>query len=231
MTVKEVLDQLHALSDPRAVRNWERIGNDPKNYIGVALTKLKNLAKKIKKNHELSLELWKTGIHDARVLACLIADPLRVTEAQIDEWMKQIRNTELGDQIANYVVSGGPFAMKKMKQWTKSKDEWTKRTGYMLVAAMAGHPQILSDEDLEAILETIEEEIHRSPNYARDGMNWALIKIGYRSTALNKLAMAAAKRIGPVQVDYGDTSCKVPDAIAYLQRKKANTNRLVIGGV
>jgi 3-methyladenine DNA glycosylase AlkD len=219
MTVKEVLDQLHALSDPRAVKNWERIGNDPKNYIGVALTKLKNLAKKIKKNHELSLELWKTGIHDARVLACLIADPLKVTEAQIDEWMKQIENTELGDQIANYVVTGGPFAMKKMKQWTKSKDEWTKRTGYMLVAAMAGHPQILSEEDLEKILETIEKEIHRSPNYARDGMNWALIKIGYRSPELNKLAQAAAKRIGPVMVDYGDTSCKVPDALTYLQRK------------
>ncbi len=231
MTVKEVLDQLHALSDPRAVKNWEKLGNDPKIYIGVGLTKLKTFAKKIKKNQALSLELWKTGYHDARVLACLIADPLEVTEAQIDEWMKHIQNTELGDQIAAYVVGGGPFAMKKMKQWTKSKDEWTKRTGYMLVSGMAGNPQILSDEDLEKILQTIEKEIHRSPNYARDGMNWALIKIGYRSLELNKLAIEAAERIGPVQVDYGDTSCKLPDAITYLKRKKPSSNRLAIGGI
>ncbi len=230
MTVNEVLADLRALADERAVKVWVRLGNDPENYIGVALTKLKNCAKKLKKNQALSLQLWATGIHDARVLACLIADPLLVTEAQIDEWITHIRNTELGDQIAGYVVADGPFAIKKMKEWTKSKDEWTKRTGYMLVARMAGHPQTLTEEDLEKILATIEKEIHKSPNFAREGMNWALIKIGERSPELNKLALAAAKRIGTVQVDYGDTSCKVPDAVTYL-RKKPTTKRLAIGGI
>jgi len=101
----------------------------------------------------------------------------------------------------------------------KSPDESLREVGYgILGARLKDDPASVGDADAEKVLATIEKEIHRSPNWARRAMNGALISIGVFKPAFRKKAIEAARRIGKVEVDHGETSCKTPDAAAYMEK-------------
>ena len=106
-----------------------------------------------------------------------------------------------------------------MRAWMKSPDEFHREMGYgILGVRLKDDPDSISDADAEKVLATIEKEIHRSPNWARYAMNGALISIGVFKPALRKKAIEAAKRIGKVEVDHGETYCKTPDAVPYIEK-------------
>jgi hypothetical protein len=106
-----------------------------------------------------------------------------------------------------------------MRAWMKSPDEFTREMGYgILGARLKNDPDSISDADAEKALLTIEKEIHRSPNWARYAMNSALISIGIFKPALREKAIEAAKRIGKVEVDHGETYCKTPDAVPAIEK-------------
>ena len=99
-----------------------------------------------------------------------------------------------------------------------SPDEFAREMGYEILGVrLKDDPDSVSDADAEKVLEMIETKIHRSPNWARYAMNGALIAIGVFKPALNKKAIAAARRIGKVEVDHGQTNCKTPDAVPYIE--------------
>lgn len=129
----------------------------------------------------------------------------------------------LADAIAK-VVAGCPAADAIAKKWTAARGEWPGYAGFSVIAALAADPK-RPDDHFAALIPEIEAGIHQRPNRTRHAMNMALIAIGLRSPALRKAATEAARRIGPVEVDHGDTGCKTPDAIAYIakswERKKA----------
>ena len=214
--VSEVLEHLKSLGDPRARERWEKMGMNASAYYGVGLTKLKAYAKRLGRNHELAAALWATGVHDARLLATMVEEPRQVTERQVDEWMAGVDFWDLSDKLCTNVVAKTPFARRKMKEWIKSRDEYVKRSGFMLLAELAKAGDGAAESELGDYLDLIEGSLHREPNWAREAMNWALICIGGRSRELNERALAAARRIGRVKVDYGDTSCQVPDAVTHL---------------
>jgi hypothetical protein len=105
-----------------------------------------------------------------------------------------------------------------MEQWTKAKAEWTSRAGFGLLAHLAMRDPGLSDDYFISYLQMIEQEIHTRANRTRDAMNSALIAIGIRNAALQSKAIAAATRIGSVEVDHGETGCETPDAVRYIRR-------------
>jgi hypothetical protein len=106
-----------------------------------------------------------------------------------------------------------------MRAWMKSPDEVTREMGYGIFGArLRNDPDSVTDADAEKVLTTIEKEIHRSPNLARYAMNAALIGIGISKPALRKKAIEAARRIGKVEVDHGETDCKTPDAAPYIEK-------------
>ena len=226
MTTQQILKDLKALGDPRAIAIWKRGGMPTDNFFGVNLTKLGAYAKKLKKNHELALELWNSGVHDARLLATMIEEPNKVTVEQIERWVKDADFWDLTDRICKNVVSKTPFALEKMRTWMKSNDEFVKRAGYMVLkelarqkdAGQAKADSALSDETLAEHLAVIERDIQTEKNWVKEAMNYALIAIGSRNKPLNRRALDAANRIGKVDVDYGDSSCKAPDAVAYLKK-------------
>jgi hypothetical protein len=112
-----------------------------------------------------------------------------------------------------------------MRAWMKSPDESAREMGYgILGVRLKNDPEAVTDADAEEILATIEKEIHRSPNWARYAMNGALISIGIFKPALRQKAIAAARRIGKVEVDHGETNCKTPDAVSYIE-KASNRKR------
>ena len=216
MALNNVLAKLKQLGTAwnRKVYGRHGVGE---NMYGVSFAKLNKLAKRIKTNHELAGKLWATGNHDARVLATRIADPHKMTSRELDAWARDLDNYCLTDCFSG-LVSNARHARTKMEKWGKSKGEWTGRAGWLLLAHLAKKDGELTDRYLEQHLGTIEHEIHSRPNRVRDAMNSALIAIGIRNPKLEKKALAAAKRIGKVEVDHGATSCKTPDAAAYIRK-------------
>jgi len=210
MTEKEVLKELKALGTEQNRKVYKRHGIGG-NLYGVSFANLEKLRKRIKVNHELAQKLWATGNHDAQVLATLIADPALMNARLLEAWAKDLTNYVLTDLFSRF-VSQTSLARQKMEKWTKSKKEWIGQAGWNLLAHLTMREKELSDEYFERYLEVIERDIHSSKNRVRHAMNSALIAIGLRNGKLEKKALAAAQKIGKVEVDHGETNCKTPDA-------------------
>jgi len=216
MTLSQVMAELKKLGTAQNVKVYKRHGCGD-DVFGVSFANLNTLKKKIKTDHDLAEALWGTGNVDARALAMMIADPGRVTSKQADAWVKDLSYYLLADMVAG-VVAKSPQAPRKMEKWMASKKEFVRECGYSMLASRLRDGADVGDAACKRYLEAIEAQIHTSPNRARHAMNNALIAIGVYRPSLTKIAMAAARRVGKVEVDHGETSCKTPDAVAYIEK-------------
>jgi 3-methyladenine DNA glycosylase AlkD len=187
----------------------------PEPMFGVSFADLKKLVKRIGVDHELAQALWDTGNYDARNLAVKIADPARMTAALLDRWAASAR--VCGSYVACLAVEGG-HTRSRADRWLAARDETKRCSGWSLVGAMALRDEETPDAWFGERLAQIEESVHASPNDERLVMLQALIAIGSRSAALRKSVTAAAKRIGEVEVDFGETSCKTPEVVPTLDK-------------
>jgi 3-methyladenine DNA glycosylase AlkD len=185
---------------------------------GVSFATLKAMTKRIGVDHELALALWNTGNFDARNLAVKIVDPARMAPADLDRWVRESSTSRLCGGYAAMLASETPHGAAKGAEWLGAKDERLRRAGWVLLGQLAQRDETTPDAYFEKRLAEIERAIHTAPNDEREGMNMAVIAIGLRSTGLRKAALAAAKRIGRVHVDHGDTACKTPDAAEYIEK-------------
>jgi len=217
MNASEVVAELEKLGTPQNRKVYSRHGvREP--LFGVSYANLGKLRKKIGTDSALARELWKSGNHDARVLATLIADPAALDDRTLDAWGKDLRNYVITDAFTA-MVARSPGAGRRMRVWAKSRDEWLCAAGWGLVSHLVRDGGLDEAESL-SLLGVIEGKIHGSKNRVRHAMNIAVISIGLMSPRLEKSALAAAARIGRVEVDHGDTGCKTPDAAAYIARTK-----------
>ncbi len=214
-----VLDQLKALGTEQARKTYRKHGVSGDQY-GVSYADLKNLKKKIKVNHDLAKQLWASGIHDARLLALLIADPQNADGVLLDSWAHDLENYPLSDAFSQYVAQTA-LAREKMEQWTRSDDEWIGTVGWNIVGELATHDKNLPDEYFDPYLMTIERDLHNQKNRVRSAMNSALIAIGGRNPQLEQKALAVARVIGKVIVNHGETNCKTPDAATSIEKIRA----------
>ena len=191
------------------------------NMYGVSLGELRTLARQIKIDQTLAVQLWATGNHDAQMLATMIADPDGFDAKMLDAWAKDLSNYLITDELAS-LTARTVYRRKKAEKWHKAVGEWIGRAGWQLIAQLALHDRTLTDDYFETYLVDIAARIHSRPNRVRDAMNNALIAIGVRNAALQSKALGVAAAIGPVEVDHGETSCKTPDATAYILRTSAH---------
>jgi 3-methyladenine DNA glycosylase AlkD len=224
MTYEQVMQELKRLGTAQNVKVYKRYGAGD-NLFGVSFANLGKLKKKIKTNHALAEKLWASGNTDAQTLATMVADPAQASEPLLDRWVRDTNYYCLIDVFIRYLASQTPFVQKKMEEWTKSHDEWVGRAGWDLLGLQAMQNGDLPDSYFEPFLARIERAIHRSKNRTREAMNGALIAIGMRSPSLQKQALAAARRIGRVEVDHGETGCKTPDAATDIQKTWARKKR------
>ena len=216
MTKEEVLKLLEKNKNERGIANWNRMmGGKIKSY-GIGLTKLKKLAKKIVKNHKLALELWALPIYDARVLSVLIEEPKEVTEEQVNRQVKDTEYWMMSYIYCSNLLPKVPFVKEKTVEWASKKDTIQRRCGYLLLYELAKDDSKLPDSFFLPYLSILEKNIQKEENFVKDAMNCALFGIGKRSKALNKRAIEAAKKIGKVEVDYGDNSCQAIDCLKHL---------------
>ncbi|XXU81329.1 DNA alkylation repair protein [Sorangium sp. So ce1099] len=217
MDFAEVMGELERLGTEQNRRVYRRHGaTDP--LFGVSFAHMNALTKRIKRDHELAEALWATGNSDARTLAAAIADPARFTRDRLEAWLDGLRSPLLVDLFVKHIAVNTPFARDAMERWTASADEWIGRAGWTLLGALAVDDPSLPDSLFEERLSVIEASIHRARNRTREAMNGALISIGLRNEPLRGKAITAARRIGRVDVDHGETSCKTPDAVDQIHK-------------
>ena len=216
MNLQEAMQQLQEMGTAQNRKVYARHGVR-ENMFGVSYANLNKLAKTARKDHSLALELWNTGNHDARVLATMVADPAQAGESLLDQWLADLDSYVITDAFSGFAGKTG-MAQVKGEEWIGSDEEWPGRAGWHLVSHLAMKDQELPDAYFAGHLATIEGEIHARKNRVRDAMNNALIAIGIRNGALEEQALAAAARIGKVEVDHGETGCKTPDAADYIRR-------------
>lgn len=172
-----------------------RFGINPQNTLGISIPALRALAKDIGKNHALALQLWRTGIHEARILAGFIDDPKLVTRAQMNAWVKDFDSWDVCDQVCCFLFDQTPSAYAQSLQWTRSNKEFVKRAGFSLMAGLAWHDKIASDAKFSPFLKSIEAQAGDQRNFVKKAVNWALRQIGKRNPALGKKAYALARRL------------------------------------
>lgn len=215
MTYEQAMKELESYGTAQAVKIYKRHGCGD-NVFGVSFANLRKMQKKIKIDHDLAVELWDSGNVDARSLAMLIADPDKLTMKQADAWLKDVNYYLLSDLISGVVIKSD-MALKAMTKWTKSKKEYICQCGFNLLSSLPKREDLLSDDDLRGYLETIESEIQKSPNRAKHAMNMAMCGMGIYRESIRDEVYETAKRIGKVDVDHGETSCKTPDAVSYIK--------------
>ena len=191
------------------------------NMYGVSFGDLRLLAKQIKTDRDLAVQLWATGNHDAQVLATLIADPAQFNAKLLDAWSRDLGNYVIADQFAG-LVARTPYWQKKAEKWHTARGEWVGRAGWNLIGQLALHESTLPASYFEPYLSEIKTGIHQQKNRVREAMNNALIAIGIRNAALQEKALSAAQTIGPVEIDHGETNCKTPNATEYILRTAAH---------
>jgi len=216
MAIEQVMQELEALGTEQNRNVYEKHGVSGAMY-GVSFGNLRPLAKKHSNNHELAIALWEPANHDARILATLIADPAKADNDLVDSWANDIDNYILADELARY-ISISNLARPKMELWIQSENEWLGRLGWKLAALLAMSGAGVQDTTFAKYLYIIEKEIHQQPNRKREAMNDALIAIGIRNENLRSLALDVAARVGAVDVDHGDTNCKTPKALPYINK-------------
>jgi len=216
MSLAQAMAALEKAGSEQTRKTYRRHGaRDP--MFGVSFATLKVLVKQIGVDHELALALWDTGNHDARTLAVKIADPAKVRPAELDRWARVQRSWMCGGYVA-MLAAESAHGPAKAREWLASKDDELRLAGWMLAGQLANADAGKDDKWYLELVARIEKTIHAAPNAERYAMNGALISMGGRSAALRKAATAAAKKIGVVEVDHGDTSCKTPDAGPYIEK-------------
>lgn len=225
MDLKEAMSALQSHARESCKKTYLRHGaKEP--LFGVLTGDLSALKKRIKIDHELAEALIATGNADARLLGFMVADPERLEVKQVEGWLAKAA-WAMDTYYLGQLLARSPIWLSCMQRWMTQSDEWVQSAGYSLLAQRLKEDADSVPDDLAAqTLVAIEKGIHRAKNRARDTMNAALIAIGTYKPGLRAAALAAAERIGPVEVDHGDTACKTPLASEYIRKAGAHADRM-----
>lgn len=192
--LEELLGRLNDLADPAWIKGMKHGGIQGGKLLGVSMPNIRLLARR-KKDHNLALALWETGIHEARLLAALIDQPAVVTSRQMDMWTAQFDSWDVCDQVCGNLYVKTPFAVTKALEWAATDAEFTKRAGFALMAYLAVHDKKSGDEVFERFLVVIENSATDNRNFVKKAVNWALRQIGKRNAALYQLAFLCSQRL------------------------------------
>ena len=163
---------------------------------GVSMPYLRSLAKTIGKDHQLAIDLWETGFHESRILSTIIDVPAKVTDEQMEHWVGQFDSWDVCDQCCSNLFSRTPFAIEKVKEWTGRKEEYVKRAGFVMMAALAVHDKKAENTLFLDFLGIIDSEAANDDRpFVRKAVNWALRQIGKRNEPLQVEAIKTAESV------------------------------------
>ena len=172
-----------------------RYGINTEKRLGVQIPELRQLAKETGKNHQIALELWQTGIAEARILAAMTDEPEKVTEQQMENWVKDINSWDIDDQITMNLFEKTPLSWKKITDWSQRPEEFVRRTAYSLLACLAWHNKTATDQQFTQLFPVIASGATDERKSIQKAISWALRTIGKRNPQLNLAAIQLAQEI------------------------------------
>jgi 3-methyladenine DNA glycosylase AlkD len=221
LTAQDILAELKPLGSDAYRRILLKHGaKDP--IYGVKIEHLKKIQKRIKTDYQLALDLFETGVYDAMYLAGLIADDQRMTKKDLRHWVETARSASICGYTVAWVAAGRTHAREIALEWIDSKIQDVATTGWNTLSGVVAtkDDSELNVKELKQLLTRVTTTLHDQPDHVRYAMNGFVIAVGSYVKPLTVDAIAAARKIGKVTVDMGDTACKVPDAAAYIDKVK-----------
>ncbi|MFO1002247.1 MAG: DNA alkylation repair protein [Planctomycetaceae bacterium] len=225
MTAAEIVEELRALGRDSIKKVLTKHGiAEP--LFGVKVEELKKIQKRLKKDYQLSLDLYATGIYDAMYLAGLIADDHKMSKKDLQNWVKKATCDALCNFTVAWVAAESLHGWDLATEWIDSKKDKVALAGWATLSSLVGIKDN-SDLDLvtlQSLVLRVQKEIHSAPNAVRSAMNSFMIAVGTYVSPLTELVLKTSKKIGTVVVDVGEISCKVPyapDSIEKAQKKGA----------
>ena len=195
MRAPEIVKHFEKKGQKRNLVGMAKFGINVGKAYGVPVPELRRLARHIGLNHSLAEDLWATRVHEARILAGYIDDPLRVSERQMERWVADFDSWDVCDQVCGNLFDKTDFAHRKAIEWSSRKEEYVKRAGFVLMACLAVHDKRAGAASFEKFFPLMVREAKDERNYVKKAVNWALRQIGKRSMALNRMAVDVANQI------------------------------------
>ncbi len=194
LTASQLVERLKAFGTPEHLEGMVQYGISANNTLGVSIPNIRSLARG-RRDHQLALDLWATGIHEARILAAFVDNPARVTPKQMDAWAEGFDSWDVCDQVCISLFDKTPHAVGKAVEWSGRQEEFVKRAGFALMAALAWHDKKAPDDRFTQFFPLIIRESSDNRNFVKKAVNWALRQIGKRNANLRKAAMQVASEI------------------------------------
>lgn len=188
-----IMDDLRAMENPANREGMSRFGINTSRAFGIPMPVIRRMAKHIGRDHHLAARLWESGVHEARILACLIDAPQEVSGEQMDAWAKEFDSWDLCDQCCSNLFDKTTLSWEKAVEWSGREEEFVRRAGFVLMAALAVHAKKAPDERFLPFFPLIIRESVDKRNFVKKAVNWALRQIGKRSTLLNARAIETAR--------------------------------------
>lgn len=223
VSFEEIFQELKACGTDQNIKVYKRHGaQEP--LFGVSFANFNKLKKKVvsdrgKKgmNQEIAEKLWHTGNADARILAAMIAEPDKIEASMLDQWVEEADFYPIADGLAT-LAHKTPFALDKLSRWCNASREYVKRTGFTMLCSFTKEKEPRSNDFYLPFIQKAEQELQSASNRAKEGMNNSLIAMGAVNEKLRDRVLEAAGKIGPVEIDHGETNCKTFIIEEYLQK-------------
>ena len=225
----KVMGRLKALSDPRMAEARARwAGVRAHTILGLSIPSVRKIAKETGRSHVLAQELWLSGVHEARLVACMIDDPELVSEEQLERWVGDFDSWDVCDHCCSNLFDKTAFAYQKAVEWSGREEEYVRRAGYTMMATLAVHDKRAGDDVFLRFLPIIERGSTDERNFVKKAVNWALRQIGKRNKSLNIAAIETAEAI--LRVDSRVARWVASDALRELRspmvQSRLNSRRM-----
>lgn len=191
----QALALLQQQARPDQLAGMARFGIVGAGRLGVAIPALRQMARSLGRDHALALDLWNTGIPDARILASMVAQPALFTTQCMDAWAQGFASWDVCDQVCGNAFAASPLAWDRVQAWAQNPDEFVRRAAFALLATLAVHDKTATDATFIDALAWVEAAASDERNFVKKAVNWALRNIGKRNAALHGGALASAQRI------------------------------------
>jgi len=190
-----VLAEIRAKARPDQLAGRARFGITGAGRLGLAVPDMRRIAQKTGRNHALALKLWRTGNPDARIVAALVAEPERLSDREMEEWVGDFASWDVCDQVCRNLFDKCPRAWQKIREWAEREETFVRRAAFALIACLAWHDREAPDRHFTELLPLIRRGALDERTSVKKAVSWALRRIGKRSARLNRAALAEAQRM------------------------------------
>lgn len=193
--IAEILAWLERRGSKKARDGMARYAIVTEHVFGVSVNEIRTLARRLGRRHDLADALWDTGWYEARMLVAFVAEPGRVTRAQMDRWCRGFDNWAICDTLCFHLFDRSPHAWTCVDRWASRREEFVRRAAFALLAGLALHDRTTPDAPFLARLPLVAAAAPDPRNFVRKGVSWALRGLGARSPALHTASLALAREL------------------------------------